>query len=86
MELPPFPDAGEPCVTTTPYVLVAVCVNGLRVLQWAFASEIINELPPAPMELRSGGQCAKVKLLETAERCQWSADQVAMVAKSLGLK
>lgn len=83
MELPPFPDAGEPCVTTTPYVLVAVCVNGLRVLQWAFASEIINELPPAPMELRSGGQCAKVKLLETAERCQWSPDQVA---KSLGLK
>ena len=83
MELPPFPDAGEQCVNTTPFVLVASCVNGLRVVQWSYVSEIFNENTTAA---RTGGQCAKVKLLETAAALKWTAEQVATVAKSLGLK
>ena len=85
MELPPFPDAGEPCVTTTPYVLVAICVGGQRQLAWSYVSEISNEIPPGVMRT-VGGQCAKVKLLETAASLKWTAEQVATVAKSLGLK
>jgi hypothetical protein len=84
MELPPFPDAGEQCVNTTPFVLVASCVNGLRVVQWSYVSEIFNENTAA--QRTNGGQCAKVKLLETAATLKWTAEQVAQVAKSLGLK
>ena len=88
MDLPPFPDASEPCVTTTPYVLVAGCVNGLRTLQWSLVSEISNEIPPGAMRVAQQpcGQCAKVKLLETAASLKWTAEQVSQVAKSLGLK
>ena len=83
MDLPPFPDDSEPCVTTTPYVLIAGCVGGLRTLQWSLVSEIFNENNTAA---RTGGQCAKVKLLETAAQLKWSSEQVSQVAKSLGLK
>lgn len=87
MELPPYPDAGEPCVNTTPLVLVAACVNGLRVLQWSYVSEIFNIITP-PLLSAAGepGKCAKVKLLETAVSLKWSPEQVATVAKALGLK
>ena len=72
-------------MTTTPYVLVAVCNGGQRQLAWSYVSEIINEIPPGVMRT-AGGQCAKVKLLETAAALKWTAEQVATVAKSLGLK
>ena len=52
-------------------------------VQWSYVSEIFNENTTAA---RTGGQCAKVKLLETAAALKWSAEQVATVAKSLGLK
>ena len=81
--LPEYPDAGEPCVNGTDLVLVARCVNGLRVLMWVYATEL-GEL--APVVATSARPCAKVKLLETAENCGWSPDQVIAVAKSLGLK
>ena len=86
LTLPAYPDAGEPCVNGTDLVLIARCVGGQRVLMWVFITEI-GDAAPLPMAApKSSAPCAKVKLLETAERCQWSADQVVTVAKSLGLK
>lgn len=84
ISLPAYPDEGEPCVNGTDLVLVARCISGQRVLVWVFATELSD--PPALMEAKPATTCAKVKLLETAERCQWSAEQVQAVAKSLGLK
>ncbi len=85
MDLPPYPDASEPCVITTPYVLVAVCVNGQRVLAWALVSEIFNENTPS---LRAGspcgGSCPKTAAIETAREMKWSADELVKVLKALG--
>jgi hypothetical protein len=81
MELPPFPDSGEPCVTTTPYVLSAVCVGGFRQLAWVFASEVINT-PPGLVAV--GGSCAKTEAIKTAREKGWSADELVKVLKALG--
>ena len=87
MTLPAFPDAGEPCINTTPLMLVAICVGGQRVLAWEYVSEIFNETAPRPLTAsKSSAPCAKVKLLETAVSLKWSPEQVATVAKALGLK
>jgi len=80
--LPAYPDAGEPCVNGTDLVLIARCVGGQRVLMWEFVTEIGD----TPLVATSAPPCAKVKLLETAERCMWTPDQVVTVAKALGLK
>lgn len=87
MDLPPFPDASEPCVTTTPYVLVAGCVNGLRVLQWSLVSEIINTTvldATASKAAPCGGDCARTEAIKTAREMKWSADQLVKVLKALG--
>ena len=41
-------------------------------------ADIVGKCTPAP--------CAKVKLLETAVSLKWTPEQVATVAKALGLK
>ena len=87
MDLPPFPDASEPCVTTTPYVLVAGCVNGLRVLQWSLVSEIINttELNAAASKAAPcGGDCAKkVELVMDLAAKNWKPAEIERVLKAL---
>ena len=87
MDLPPFPDASEPCVTTTPYVLVAGCVNGLRVLQWSLVSEIINttELNAAASKPPPcGGDCPRTEAIKTAREMKWTAAELVKVLKALG--
>lgn len=44
LELPPFPDAGEPCVNDTTLILAAQCVDGIRQLVWLNP----DELQPPP--------------------------------------
>lgn len=81
-----MPDISEGAIE----VKVRRYISGQWAEGWAAASEICGSVVTLA-ELSAPAQCtpkpcAKVKLLETAERCQWSADQVVMVAKSLGLK
>lgn len=86
ISLPPWPDEGEQCITTTPYVLVAVCVGGLRTLAWVLASEIQND-PPAPMGVMGkagcGGGCPKSEAVKLAKENKWSADELVKVLKAL---
>jgi len=65
-------------------VLIARCVGGQRVLMWVFATEL-GEIG-AGLRASASTPCAKVKLLETAVSLRWTPEQVATVAKSLGLK
>ncbi len=87
MELPPYPDAGEPCINPAPMILVAVCVNGIRQPpEWTYASEVFNIVDP-PMRMVQGGcggKCPKVALLELAREAKWSAEDTIKALKALG--
>ena len=77
-ELPPLPDEGEPCVNNTTLVLVAQCVNGLRVLTWVSDTEI-----SAGQTLAAGGGCPKAKTIQDAIAKGWSPKDVIALAKTL---
>lgn len=85
LTLPPYPDASEPCVTTTPLLLAAVCVNGLRELAWVLASEVQNDPPFAAVAGKApcGGTCPKTEAIKTAREKGWSADELVKVLKAL---
>lgn len=81
-----MPDISEGAIE----VKVRRYISGQWVEGWAAASEVCG--PTLTLaELSAPAQCtpkpcAKVRLLETAEKCQWSAEQVVTVARALGLK
>ena len=85
LTLPPYPDASEPCVTTTPLLLAAVCVNGLRELAWVLASEVQNDPPFAAVAGKApcGGTCPKSEAIRTAREMKWTADELVKVLKAL---
>lgn len=82
--LPPWPDEGEQCITETPYILTAICVNGLRQLAWVLASEIQNDPPFAAVAGKAPcGGCAKTESIKTAREMKWTADELVKVLKAL---
>ena len=84
LTLPPYPDASEPCVTTTPLLLAAVCVNGLRELAWVLASEIQNDPPfAAAVGKAPCGGTAVSKLLDLAREAKWTAKDTIKALQEL---
>ena len=85
LSLPPWPDEGEQCVTTTPYILTAICVGGLRQLAWVLASEVQNDPPFAAVAGKApcGGTCPKAEAIKTAREKGWTADDLVKVLKAL---
>ena len=72
-------------MTTTPLLLAAVCVNGLRELAWVLASEIQNDPPfaaAAGMSAPCGGSAVS-KLLDLAREGKWTAKDTIKALQEL---
>jgi bacterioferritin-associated ferredoxin len=82
VDLPAFPDEGEPCINNTTLVLVAQCVNGLRVLAWISSTEIIN----TQTAVATGcGDCEQTKrdLIALAREQKWKASELTKALEAL---
>ncbi len=83
LTLPPYPDAGEPCINGSTLALTAVCVNGLRELAWTDVEEFGGGGGLRAASAPCGG-CAKSKLLDLAREGKWSAEDTIKALKALG--
>lgn len=91
-----MPDT-PPAELPVPCATDAIMLDGWMCVPDGEGTKWVRHYPPypvaSPLPLSSvgksgcgGGQCAKVKLLETAVSLKWSPEQVVTVAKALGLK
>ena len=81
-DFPEFPDAGEPCINNTTLVLVATCVNGLRVIGWASSSEL-GTASALANSVPCGG-CGKAEVVKAMVEKGWQAKDIAAVLKAMG--